>query len=442
MVAVCWESHVLAQTSETKGPVRPGTVTAPFRATPDLRLDHLERLVRERSPELQAAELDVDVAAANVQQSELLPNPTLDFSWNTIPIGPSNPNSQFDGPAIANVPNYGVGLSYTFPLGKRGPRQEQARAEHAAASATLDAVARAKSFELAHLLGELAIATMRREGLRGLVEDAKAGVTIAQARLDAGFGSPLDVDRMRIELSRSEQSLASAEGDVNATLASCAALTGTTCENFASEEEAKQFLDRWTDQMAAAHGDMEQRPDLRALADERRAAEAEERLAHAQAIPDPTVRFGYVHDTYFAAGAQANSLNLAVAIPLPIFDHGQAQARAAQAKEERYTAQRDLRMVAARARIPALQHRVDRQRQRKLALSGEIIPRALGVLKDIKSAAENHLVGIADMIQARRAVSELLLEQADSYGDAFESALQLAAEMPPETGTRDKEPTP
>ncbi len=401
-----------------------------FRPRADMRLPELEKLVRQRSPELQAAALDVDLAEASLQQSRLLPNPVFDFSWNTIPIGPTNPGNDSPSPAIAHVPNYGFGLSYTFPLGKRGPKQRQMKRELGAAEQNLDAVARAKAFELARLLGEMAAATMRREGLRDLVEDAKGAVNIAQVRLDASFGTPLDVDRMRIELSRSEQTLAAADSDVGSTLASCAALVGEPCESFPSADEAKQFLARWTDEMATARGKIEDRPDLRALAEAKRAAEAEGSWARAQGIPDPTVRFGYVHDTYLAAGAQPNSLNLSLAFPITMFDHGQALERAAAAKEERYAAQRDVRIAAARARIPALLHRVENQRHRAEALTSEVLPRAQHVLHDVKSAAEGHLVGVADVIQARRTVAELLVLEADSYRDAFEAALELSAELP------------
>lgn len=176
---------------------------------------------------------------------------------------------------------------------------------------------------------------------------------------------------------------------------------------------------------------LDERADLRALDAQRDAAAAEATLARAQAIPDPTVRLAYTHDRFVVSGNQQNSLSLSVSLPLPVFDHGQAGAQAADARRARAVERREKSVAAALARIPALGRRVEAQRQRKETLAREILPRAVSALRDIERAAESRLLPLTDVIQARRAVSELLIEEADAYRDAFDAAVELAAELPP-----------
>lgn len=413
----------------------PGPQPAPerratFVPSSDLDLPALEKVVRKRSVAVQSAALDVDLAAADVRQARLLGNPALDAAWSTIPIGETNPKNL--AAPLANVPSYSVGLSYTFLLGKRGPREERALAAQRGASATLDQTARTLALSFARLLGQLATSTLRREGVRGLVEDGKRSVALAESRLNASFTTPLDVDRLRIDLSRSEQTWLSVESDISAALADCAALAGAPCAGFASSADARGLLDRWIRRaatMSAAR--LEDRADVRALDAYRDAATADAALARAQAIPDPTVRLGYTHDRFVASGNQQNSLSVSVSLPLPVFDHGQAQAQGAEAKKARLAEQRVRTIETAEARIPMLSRRVESQRRRQETLAKEILPRAIGVLRDVEKAAENRLIPLTDVIQARRAVDELLVEEADSYRDAFDATVELLAELPP-----------
>lgn len=419
---------VSAARADDDAPRADAAARAAFVPTAELDLLALEHIVLARSPAVQAAALEVDVAAAERRQARLLPNPTLDASWNTIPVGETNPPGL--GSPLAHVPNYGVGLSYTFPLGKRGPRGARADELARAAAASFDASVRDEALSLARLLGEIATSMLRIDGTRELVEDGRRSVTLAEARVASSFGTPLDVDRLRIDVSRTEQSLSSIESDLRASLAACAGFVGAPCRSFADSADARVFLERWITRPMPPTIDLAARADLRSLEASRRAAAAEAELARAQAIPDPTVRLGYVHDTFLVSGAQANSLDLSVSIPLPLFDRGQAQAAAADARRARLDAQRARSIAAAEARIGVLAERVASQRRRQQTLTDDVIPRARAVLRDVEKAAESRLLPLGDVIQARRQVSELLIEQADSYRDAFDAALELAAELP------------
>ncbi len=418
---------------DAPGSAREGDVPtqgrAAFHPSPELDIPKLVELVKTRSADVEAANLEVDLASANRHQAGLLNNPVFDFTWGTIPIGQTNP-ANLPKP-ILHVPNYNFGLSYTIPIGKVKPRSEMADAQLEGAKADRDATTRADALELAQLLGMLATSQLRTESLRELLDGANRQLQVSESKLSSGFGIPLDVDRLRVDVSRAEQQMLSAESDRDEALASCAALVGAPCAPFSSADEARSFLDHWINRVPRGALHYEDRPDLRALTAFQEAAGHEGTLARNQGIPDPTLRLGYTHDTFTVSGSQSDSLSLSVIVPLNFVDHGQAAAEAADAKRARYGSQRARLLAATMARVPALLDRLEAQRKREQKLANDALPNARAVLKDVERTETAQLVPITELIQARRAVAELVLEQVDSYSDAFSAALELASVLPP-----------
>lgn len=402
--------------------------------TAALDLTELSKIVTERAPNLEDDLLRLDLARAEVSQSRLWENPAFDASWGTIPVGETNPQN-LSSP-LANVPNYSVGLSYRFLLGKRGPRTDRASALERSARASVEGATRSAALSLAAVLGMAASAAIRMDRLRSLLDESRGSLEVARARVDAGSGTPLEVDRLEIELSRVEQQILSAESDLGVALAVCANFVGTTCAPFPSTGEALTFLRGFTSRAGALPFEVDKRPDVRALDAARDAAVAEGKFARAQAIPDPTVRVGYTYDTFTVSGNQQNSLNLSLSIPLPIVDHGQALQAAADARESRAHSQRERLMAAAQARIAALRTVLERTQRRQQIIETQMLPRARAVLRDLERAVGGRLIPVTDLIQARRTLGELLLEESDAFGDAFRAAVELMGELSSGSGQR------
>lgn len=406
-----------------------------LRAEPTLDYTRLEALVRSHSPELSPRQREAALAALDVEQARLYDNPTLDLGVGTWPVGGLTP-ADLDRP-YANVPNYGAGVAYTFPVGKRGPRQQRARQLAWAASARVDQQARESTLALAAVLGELATTTLRQQGIAELLAGGERSLELADARLRAHFGTPLEVDRLRVDVERMRQQLLGVEAETQAQLAACTELLGARCESFENASAARDYLEQWlSDSSTASAAHLRERPDLRALDFEIAASRAEGKLAAAQALPDPTLRLGYMHDRFVISGNQRNSLNLSVSVPLALFDHGQVRERAASASRRALIEQRERSVSAARARIPTLAQRLTLQRERCGSLTSSVLPQARGVLHELEHAVENQLLPLTDVLQARRGVAELLIEEAESCGDAYQAALELMQELPPRGESR------
>lgn len=405
-------------------------VGTPFRVSEHLTMLALTEAVRAGDPELAVARRTVALSDADARQARLLGNPSLDASWSTLPVGRTTPRD-LDRP-YANVPNYAVGLGYTFPIGKRAPNRRRADAVAVGTRAELDYRVREQALALAEVLAGLATATLRREGVAALVASGLRAAELAEARLRAQFGTPLDVDQLRIEVERTEQILSGADGDILHNLAACASLVGRPCESFPDAASARAFLAQSLAQNDLDPSDLSQRADIRALAAYERAAGASRDLADARKIPDPTVRIGYLRDQFVVSGNQLNSVNVGVSLPLPVFDHGQGERQSAEASLRHLEEERAQRLSVAKARIPALQQRRTLSLARCSRLEREVLPEAHAVLSDLEKAVENRLLPLSQVIQARRVVSELYIEEADSCGDAYVASLELFREIPAE----------
>jgi outer membrane protein, heavy metal efflux system len=417
---------------EARADGAPSDRVAVFTPQVGLKLAELMQLVAEQDPSLQQELLAIDEARAQVRQSRLWENPVLDAAVGTIPLGTPNP-PELPAP-LSNVPNYGVGLSLHPDLARRPQRQGHARAQLGAAQAQLRASIRERALGLARVLGMLAVTALRLDAKHGLAEQARDALRIAQIRVESGYNAPLDASRAEIEQLRLEEQTLALEGELAAALASCAEYLGTRCQPFPSSQEAREFLIRWPSQAAdlgvPSPAALEQRPGLQVLLAQRLAAEADARLAQAQHIPDPTVRLGYLYDTFVASGNQLHSLNVSLSLPLPVFDHGQAAAQAAAARIHRLETERQRRITAAQAHIEALRTSLFMQRRRLETLENKTLPRARAILADLRRAFELRTLRLTELLQARNTLDELLLAEADTLSDSFSTTLDLLGQLP------------
>lgn len=400
-----------------------GPPGAPFVPSADLTLELLIQAVRERSPSLQAEHLAVEVSRAEARQSRLFDNPVLDAAVGTIPLGEPNPKDLPE--PLRNIPNYSIGVSLHPDLARRGPRIERAARAVDAAEAQRRYALRGRALDLLRTLGDLATATLRLVADQRLTVLARASLGLARDRVRTGFGPPLDADRAEIELLRLEQQVAAHQGEILAAQAACAEHVGTHCEPFPDEAEARRFLSGWLVRAEQEPLAIERRPDLQALDAQHAAALAEVQLARAQGLPDPTVRVGYVYDSFVVSGNQRHSLGVSLSLPLALFDHGQAGAQAAQARAWRSAEQHRLTLQSTQVRADSLRRALAAQQKRLATLQQQVVPRGQAILRDVRRAFEARAVPLTDLNQAQNALDQLLLQEADALGDVFRLSVDL-----------------
>lgn len=366
----------------------------------------LAELVWRQSPSLQGARARVAQAEAERRRALRLPNPGLDLSVNTLPVGPLNPPELTE--PLLNVPNVAVGLSVLLELGKRGPRQDAtAEAARAAALEALELL-RGEVLSLEEVVGDVASAQVRLAALEGLATDARRLAALQEARAERGDTSGLDADRARLEEEGTLNALGAARAELNGALRACAGLVAAPCSPFADEAQANAWLDR-----LLGGGALEQRPDLASLEATARAARAAERLARNGWIPDPTVRLGYVRDQFVVSGNQQNSLFVGVSLPLPLFERGQDAAEAAAVVARAAERERAQRLEAARAQLETLAAELRAAEARQQRLRQQALPLARTVVERLTAAVGRGAAPLQELLLARRSLAELLLAAAE-----------------------------
>lgn len=383
--------------------------------------DALAELLWERSADFADDRAHLATSRAELQRAHLLPNPELDVSMNTIPIGATNPPGLR---RLADVPNYVVGLSELVELGKRGPRQDSAKAALAATTLGVHAALRARTYDVLERAADVATTEVRISELEKLTEDALKLTDLQRARQQHGDAAGLDVDRSTLEAQALETSLGEERARLAETLLACSQLAGLPCEPFGGRELAAAFLKTRLDR-ASAPAAIESRPDLRALGAQQEAAQSALTLAKRRWIPDPTVRAGYTRDQFMISGNQKNSLFVGLSIPLPLFDHGQADAHAASASAQSARVARELLTAQAAREADVLGQQLRAVQQRRERLHTQTLPLAEGVVQRLDAAVKAGGAALQDLLLARRTYGELVLHAADLDQTAYHLAVAI-----------------
>jgi cobalt-zinc-cadmium efflux system outer membrane protein len=251
--------------------------------------------------------------------------------------------------------------------------------------------------------------------LSALAEDAAKLTQLQKVRSDKGDSAQLDVDRSAVEEEKLWSSLAEERAKLAQGLRECGEILGAPCEPFGSEETARAFLST----RPGAPGRLEDRPDLRSLELQKSAAEHNLTLAHWKAMPDPTVRLGYVHDRFVASGNQQNSLFVGVSLPVTVFDHGQADARAALATRTAVERTRDALTLEAHHQLERLEQDAISLEARRKRVTTTTLPLARSVVSRLEEIVKRGGAPLPDLLLARRTLGEVTLDAVDLDLNAF-----------------------
>jgi cobalt-zinc-cadmium efflux system outer membrane protein len=161
-------------------------------AQPEILVDDLvERAVREH-PDLQAARLDVEAAAARVQQAALRPNPMVDLGGQKA-LGPDN--------------NLMIGLTVPLDLnGRKGGRVGVAERELDLKRALLAERDRRLRADVRMKAGEVLAGRRNVAVTTELLETNRQAVRLVQDRVREGAARPIDENLQLLEVYRLETS--------------------------------------------------------------------------------------------------------------------------------------------------------------------------------------------------------------------------------------------
>ncbi|TWI66422.1 cobalt-zinc-cadmium efflux system outer membrane protein [Pseudoduganella lurida] len=364
-------------------------------------------LAARHSPALAAARLDTESYDGALQQAAARPNPTLSFDAQRGRLDERETTWLLTQPLQAPA--------------KRDGRIAVARAEQSAAAATqglrdaevhAQAVAAFRALLLAQERVRLAddgvmLATRARDavarkvaaGKLSPVEELRAGVAVAQARLERS--------QLGNTLAQAQVQLAALCGE---------AVTADGNADVLPEPPAGATLDLLVMTSPAVH--LAQR--------ERDQRDAQVQLARAERLPDVAVTLG--SKRFGETGHRATIAGLSV--PLPLFDRNQgatlqATRRAQQASLAMEAAQLEVRIAAGQAAADLASASAA-----AATLRHEVMPAAQEAYEAAGKGFEYGKFGVTDVLDAQRT---LLRARAD-YLDALASGHRAAAELERQLG--------
>ena len=160
----------------------------------------LAQLLWTQSPEVLEARAAAGSASSELIRARTLPNPALDFTWGTIPLGRNNPPDLHD--PLSNVPNYTAGVSQLVELGKRSPKRAAAGAELERAQAQAVATYAGRFFDLLGSIGRIATTQQRAAVMADQVEASEELLNLDRARAAKGYIADVDFERTEVEHAR------------------------------------------------------------------------------------------------------------------------------------------------------------------------------------------------------------------------------------------------
>lgn len=381
------------------------------------------RFLWDHAPSLADERAGVARADVGIGQALVRPNPELGLEVGTLTIGETNP-VEID--RFRDIPNYSVELSMPLELGKRSKRRAAATHERRAAVFEARHAVREAVVELRKIAALVAASQVREALLLRLEEDAGRLTTLEKRRLDIGASTGVGVDRAALEEAQLAMQLAEAVEERNDALVECATLVGAACVAFSTTEEASRYLSALAPIPVDFGSD---RPDLRAFEAREQAAQSERALALAKAIPDPTLHVAYVYDRFHIGDNQRHSVNFGVSLPLPVFDAGRADAKAAEVDIleasvgcKRATRQQQATVDRLRQRSNFLEQKLSRLQTASLPLARSVVERLEQAL--IAGGAE-----VADLVLARHALVELELGASQTAASLHQARAELAFVM-------------
>ncbi|MDQ3032469.1 MAG: TolC family protein [Myxococcota bacterium] len=389
----------------------PGPVRAQSHGTTpstDVDLEDVVRLAREASPRARALRAEARVAEADVDVAGVYPNPSVSYVFM----------GRFDGgPEAINGSQHQAWFDVPLLIaGQHDARRDAAAAVASAVRAELDAELLALEIQARRAFLALLASQERASLLEAAREELAALRAIVEGRSDAGAQSPYDAARIAIELARTDATLAGARADVRAASALLASLLGRTSWSPRAQGHLRPGA-------ALVVSDERVHPIIEAVRRRVIAAERDVRRAEIERWPEVSLGAG----AYFTTDGDSVSAYLGLAVPLPIFDTGEAAVRRARAARDAAVDVRDAVEHELDARLEGARDVLRTRRAALDAFTSETGARVPELRDMAESSYRLGASGVFELLDAFRARVELELSRIDLSRAALDAELDLLA---------------
>jgi outer membrane protein, heavy metal efflux system len=375
-----------------------------------LTLDEAVAAAIASNPTLRAKTVEVSSVRANEITAGLIPNPQA--SYTATQLGSRNQDQQ-----------HTVTVGQTIETGgKRRRRVESAQAATAVTTQELFDVRRQVVLQVKRAFTDALVAratlALAEDNLKSLDEVER----IQRFRAERGDISELELLRLQVQRFAFERDAADARlASEAARIALRAAISPAAVDERVEIVGDLDFRDVPADLEPLRQRALEARPDLRAAAAAYAKAQADVRLARANAWWDVTPQA-----LYERIGPD-NTFGFGVSIPLRIFDRNQGEIARTLAEVDRSASLRQAVAAQVLADVDTAYAGLVIQRERVVLLRDTYLPKALQARRTVEFAYRRGGVSLLDFLDAQRTYRETGVEHIRALGNFAAALYQLEA---------------
>lgn len=365
------------------------------------------RLLRERGPEVAVQRSLVEVVASEVTAADLLPNPAIAYEG----LGHLSGTNTIDGSQHTVVLEQPLLLA-----GQRGVRREAAAQRLTSARAAFEAFFAAAAHRARALFVGVLAAQERRDRLMEARDRLSEVERVIRGRADAGEMSRYDLTRIAVERSALEARLAEANTQVDAVAVELGALLGSSTWR----PRAAGLLQPGsvtTDAASLWAGAEEDLPSLVAARRQEIAARRGVDLARRERWPVPVLNVG----PYVTTQPESYAVLAGFAVPLPVFDRGQADIQRAAAEARAAELAVAATAVDARAALERATEVLATRRATLAAFERDVMVRLPELRRMAEDAYSLGQSGILDLLDVVRSQIDLHLTHVDLLAAVLEA---------------------
>lgn len=402
--------------SKGRGPIESGSVSASVSertAVRNLTLPAALKLCQRRNSRLAELRARVDGVMGRIQQAGRWSNPELVVRTEQVAL--NDRVKTFIQPV--------VGITQQLPLGARRGRtqsleqQRRRRAERRLEQAQAEVFQDLRGRFASALFMDRCVALQRRlqrwnDSARRLYEvlvkeGDRSGQDLARFELAA---LNIDLERQTLESLRSQAMLS---------LSQALGVPGLEVQSVQGELEQRFELQR----LESLLGKLKDSPSIMSLKADVRVREAVIELIKAERVPDISV------DVFYRGLIEegVHSVDLGVAVPLPIFDRRQGDLLEARARLSQSRLKQARQQQALSLRLRSLYSKLELAMKRRRLLKTKILPQSRLVLEGMRARLKAGDVSLLELLESQK--QALLMERAylESLRELMVSWSELSA---------------
>jgi cobalt-zinc-cadmium efflux system outer membrane protein len=400
--------------SIVKTNTQPPDLLVELKEPEELTLPQALALTLEKSPELTSFSSAVRGGEARILQAGLIPNPELSLQVEDA-FGP------YGGRSYSQAT---LQLSQVIELGgKRSARVDSATAFHNQLKHEYEI----KRVEVLSSLTDKFIRTTADQQLFKLAENgvglAKQALQSIQRRTEAGAISELEEIKAKVFLARSRIASEHAEHELLSSQRELAAYWGADTPTF-SRISSDLFQKPTLPPFEALASRIDQSPEIKKWATEKRLREAEKKLADTKAVPNLTLGAGPRR----LEVTNDESWVFQFSVPLTVFDRNQGARKEAEILNDKADIDKNSAQIRLKTTLFALYQEAKHAGVQLETMQQEVIPQAERYLKTAQSGYEQGRFSYLDLVDAQQTLLEVSregIEAAYSYHSFINSIERL-----------------